>query len=81
VRESPYDLVILDVKLPGMDGFDFLRRVREIPDLHGLPIIVLSALDDDDVVVRALSLGADDYVAKPFSPIELMARIRRLLEA
>ena len=78
---SSFDLVILDVKLPGLDGFDFLRRLRETDDARTLPVIILSGLDDEDDIVRGLDLGADDYLAKPFSPVELMARVRRLTRA
>jgi DNA-binding response OmpR family regulator len=76
---SSFDLVILDVKLPGLDGFEFLRRLRDAPPARALPVIILSGLDDETDVVRGLDLGADDYLAKPFSPAELMARVRRLI--
>lgn len=76
---ASFDLVILDVKLPGMDGFEFLRRLRETDGARTLPVIILSGLDDEADIVRGLNLGADDYLAKPFSPVELMARVRRLI--
>ena len=68
-----FDLVILDVMLPGIDGFELLRRLRSKPKL---PILMLTARDDDDAVVFGLENGADDYVPKPFSPRELLARIK-----
>jgi DNA-binding response OmpR family regulator len=73
--ESP-DLVILDLNLPGMDGMALCRRIGA----HGgTPIVILSVRSDDDEVVMGLQLGADDYVVKPFSPRQLIARIEAVL--
>jgi len=72
-REQSPDLVLLDVMLPGIDGFEVCRRLRESGDL---PILLLTARSGDSDKVVGLDLGADDYVVKPFSPRELMARIR-----
>ncbi len=66
--------MLLDLGLPGMSGFDVIRRVRVL--FPALPIIVLSAQGEDAAKVEALDLGADDYVAKPFSVRELLARVR-----
>jgi two-component system alkaline phosphatase synthesis response regulator PhoP len=74
-QESP-DLVVLDVMMPRMDGFEFCRRVRETSDT---PIIILSARTEEPDRLEGLELGADDYMTKPFSPRELIARIRALL--
>ena len=76
VREGGLDLIILDVGLPGGDGFSLLRRIREISDV---PILMLTARDDVEDRVRGLELGADDYIAKPFHLEELVARIRAQL--
>lgn len=70
--ESP-DLIILDVMMPRMDGLEVCRRVREGSTI---PIIILTALDDEDDKVAALDLGADDYLTKPFGVAELLARVR-----
>ncbi len=70
------DLVVLDVMLPGLDGFEVCRRIREASDV---PILLLTARSGDSDKVVGLDLGADDYVVKPFSPRELMARVRALL--
>lgn len=67
------DMVILDTRMPDMDGFTLIERVREVSDV---PVIVLSAYGDEEDVVRALDLGADDYVLKPYRLNELLARIR-----
>jgi len=72
-REHAPDLVLLDVMLPGLDGFEVCRRLREESDV---PIVLLTARSGDSDKVVGLDLGADDYVVKPFSPRELMARIR-----
>jgi len=75
-RQERPDLVVLDVLMPRMDGFEFCRRVRETSDT---PIIILSAKTDELDKLEGLGLGADDYMTKPFSPRELVARIRALL--
>jgi two-component system response regulator RegX3 len=72
-----YDLVLLDVMLPGMNGFDICNRVREGD--RDLPIIMLTAKNDDADIIRGLSLGADDYVAKPFSVTQLVLRVQAVL--
>ena len=77
VRESSYDLVLLDVMLPGLDGFATCRRMRERG--AGMPVLMLTARDDVGDRVRGLDAGADDYLTKPFSLDELLARVRALL--
>ena len=74
---DPLDLIILDLMLPDLDGFDVLRRLRQ--QGLDLPVIILTARDDDVDVVVGLELGADDYVVKPFNPRELVARVRAVL--
>ena len=73
---EPPDLVILDLGLPGMDGLDVTRTLRRASDV---PIIMLTARDDETDKLVGLELGADDYVTKPFSPRELVARVRAVL--
>src|SRR3989454_9386499 len=73
---NPY-LVVLDLMLPGMDGFRVLRALRE--DGHGMPVLILTARGEEADKVRGLRLGADDYVTKPFGVLELLARIEALL--
>jgi len=76
VRETP-DLIVLDVGLPKADGFEICRRLRQSSDV---PILFLTAHDDEVDRVLGLELGADDYVTKPFSPRELVARIKAILK-
>jgi DNA-binding response OmpR family regulator len=71
--EGSFDLLILDLMLPGIDGFEICRRFREVSDV---PVIILSARREDIDKIRGLGLGADDYMTKPFSPGELMARVK-----
>lgn len=73
------DLVVLDVKMPGLDGFEVLDRLRRDPRFADTPIIMLTSMGQEADVVRGFRLGADDYILKPFSPTELSARVRRLL--
>jgi DNA-binding response OmpR family regulator len=75
-RQDPPDLVVLDVMLPGYDGFEVLRRLRTFSDAY---VLMLTARDDEVDTVVGLSVGADDYVVKPFSPRELMARVQALM--
>lgn len=71
--QEEYDLLILDLMLPGVDGFEICRKVR---DEKNTPIIMVSAKKDDIDKIRGLGLGADDYMTKPFSPSELVARVK-----
>lgn len=77
-RERP-DLVVLDIMLPGLNGFDVCRRMRSNPELKKIPIIIISAKSDELDMVLGLELGADDYVAKPFSPKVLFSRVKAVL--
>ena len=79
LSESTPDLVILDWMLPGVSGFELCRRMRARDATRDLPIIMLTARGEESERVRGLSIGADDYVVKPFSVPELMARVRSLL--
>ena len=71
--EEDYDLLLLDLMLPGMDGFEICRRVREKKDI---PVLLVTARKDEIDKIRGLGLGADDYITKPFSPSELVARVK-----
>jgi len=71
--EEDFDMYILDVMLPGMDGFDLCTRIREVREA---PILMVTARKDDIDKIRGLGLGADDYITKPFSPSELVARVK-----
>lgn len=75
----PPDVVILDIMLPRVDGFALLRKIRQKPAWMEVPVLMLSALGDEQNIVRALDAGANDYVHKPFKPEELKARVRRLI--
>ena len=79
--KSPPDLCVLDIMMPGMNGYQVLAAFRETPELAELPVILLTSLGEDHHVVRGFKSGANDYVVKPFSPSELVARIERLLAA
>ena len=77
-REAP-DLVVLDIMLPGVQGLDVLKWMRKKPETQGIPVILLTAKSDELDRVLGLELGADDYVTKPFSPRELVARVKAVL--
>ncbi len=79
LREEPPDLLILDLMLPEMSGFEVCRTVRADPRLAHLPVIMLTARGEEADVIAGIELGADDYVRKPFSPRELTARVGALL--
>lgn len=75
-KAGEFDLVLLDLILPGISGIDLCLWIRQQSDV---PIIVLSAHEDEDLKVRALDAGADDYITKPFSQVEMLARLRAVL--
>ena len=79
LRAAPPDLVVLDLMLPEMDGLEVCRRLRADPATAGLPVIMLTAKGDEVDRVVGLEIGADDYVVKPFSPKEMLARVRAVL--
>lgn len=76
---SRYDLLILDVMMPGISGFELARRLKSEPETSKLPIIFLTAKDTEDDTLEGFGLGADDYVTKPFSVREVMARVKAVL--
>jgi two-component system KDP operon response regulator KdpE len=76
LRDSLPDLILLDVMMPDIDGFEVLRTIREISQV---PVIMLTAKGEEDDKVKGLELGADDYVTKPFSPRELVSRVKAVL--
>jgi class 3 adenylate cyclase len=80
LKEQEFDLVLLDLMMPGLSGFDVLQRLKIDSELRDIPVIMISALDETDSVIRCIEAGADDYLPKPFNPILLKARIRSGLE-
>jgi DNA-binding response OmpR family regulator len=79
VQAAPPDLVLLDLMMPAMDGLEVCRRLRQDPATATLPIVMLTAKGDEVDRVVGLEIGADDYIVKPFSPKELLARVRAVL--
>ena len=79
VRSENPDLIMLDLMLPGIDGLEVTRRLKNDPDTKNLPIVMLTAKGEEADIVTGLELGADDYITKPFSPRVLIARIRAVL--
>lgn len=73
------DVILLDVMMPGMDGYETCRRLRATPELATIPIILLTALDDRDSRLRGLDAGADDFISKPFDAVELRIRVRTIV--
>ena len=78
-RQAPPDMVVLDIMLPGMDGLQVCQALRSEPSTAAVPILMLTAKGEEADRVKGLELGADDYVTKPFSPRELVARVQALL--
>jgi len=79
LKKGPFDVVLLDIMLPGVDGLEVCRRIRALPERGSTPVIMLTAKGDDVDKIVGLELGADDYLAKPFNPRELLARVRAIL--
>ena len=80
LRTEPFDLVLLDIMMPEMDGYETLATIQEDDNLRHVPVIMISAVDDLDSVVRCIEMGAADYLPKPFNPILLKARVTASLE-
>lgn len=78
-REECPDLVVLDGMMPGMDGFEVLRELKEDESTRAIPVVMLTARSLEKDVVTGLTLGADEYLVKPFNPEEFIVRIQRLL--
>ena len=79
IKQEMPDIVLLDLMLPGLDGLEVCRRLKEQPQTSTIPIIMVSAKGEESDVVLGLGLGADDYVTKPFSPRELVGRVKAVL--
>ena len=75
MRAGPIDLVLLDIMMPEMNGYEVLEQLKASTELRDLPVIVISALDEMDSVIKCIELGAEDYLAKPFNPTLLRARV------
>ncbi len=80
VRTHAFDIVLLDIMMPEMNGYEVLERMKSDPDLRHIPVIMISAVDEVESVVRCIELGAEDYLPKPFNPTLLKARIGASLE-
>ncbi len=80
IAQRPYDLVLLDVMMPDIDGFQVLQQIKGSSETRDVPVIMISALDDMASIVRCIELGAEDYLPKPFDPVLLRARIAASLE-
>src|SRR5512138_980039 len=80
LETNSYDLVLLDVMMPEMNGYEVLEAMKSNPRFRSIPVVVLSALDEIGSVVRCIELGAEDYLPKPFDPVLLRARLGACLE-
>jgi CheY-like chemotaxis protein len=80
LRHEPFDLVLLDVEMPEMDGYEVLEQIKADPHLREIPVIMISAVEELESVVKCIELGAQDYLPKPFNPVLLRARLTACLE-
>jgi len=80
LRTEPFDLVLLDIIMPEMDGFQTLTEMKRDNALSLIPVIVISALDETESIVRCIEMGAEDYITKPFEPLLVKVRIQTSLE-
>ena len=80
IRAQPFDLVLLDIVMPEIDGYQVLEQMKSDSHLRDVPVIVISALDEMESVVKGIKMGAEDYLPKPFDPVLLKARISACLE-
>ncbi|MBR4880088.1 MAG: response regulator, partial [Clostridia bacterium] len=79
VKKEKPELIVLDVMLPGMDGIEILRKMKEAADLCSIPVIMATAKGQEYDRIRGLDLGADDYIVKPFSMMEMVSRVKAVL--
>lgn len=79
-KEEKPDLILMDIKMAQMDGIETLREIRTMEDREDIPVIMLTGVEDKDVVVESARLGIDDYILKPFYSDELIKRIRRVID-
>lgn len=79
VREAGPDLIILDLMLPDVEGFEICRRLKSDPETRNIPVVMVTAKTEDTDIVAGIELGADDYIVKPFSPKVLVARVKNVL--
>jgi len=79
IKEEKPDLVLLDVMMPVMDGYEVLRQIKEDENLKSIPVIMLTARAQERDVVKGIDLGAQDYITKPFHPAELLVQVKRIL--
>ena len=80
LKEEKPDLILMDIKMAQMDGIETLREIRTMEDREDIPVIMLTGVEDKDVVVESARLGIDDYILKPFYSDELIKRIRRAID-
>ena len=80
LRRDPFDIVLLDLAMPDMDGFEVLQAIRDDANLRHIVVLIVSAMDELDTIVRSIEMGAEGYIFKPFSPVLLRARIETSLE-
>ena len=79
-KEGAFDLILLDVMMPNMDGWDTLKAIRSNKKIKYIPVIMITAVSEDQKVVSGLRIGADDYIVKPFEMLEVMVRLEKVLE-
>ena len=79
IRESLPDVIVLDVMMPGVDGWEVCAKIKEDPEAKGVPVVLLSARAQDEDLQRGYALGVDEYVTKPFDPAHLLEIVRRVL--
>lgn len=80
MQEYAFDLILLDIMMPQLNGYEVLERIKSDQNLHDIPVIMISAVDDLDSVVKCIEMGAEDYLFKPFNPVLLKARVTACLE-
>jgi len=80
IRSQPFDLILLDILMPRMDGYQVLETIRADPKLNHISVIMISTVDETDAIIRCIELGADDYVTKPYNQVLLKARVKQYVD-